>query len=153
MALDCAQATGQKIRFATTIKKKRVVITGVEIYDVDLTDTSAGGDPILVNGITSNHYKVTGLSPETTYNYDVMALYGSTASNWSNMIEVTTLAGGAPIAGDVNGDGNVTSADITALYNYLLNSDMSGIINGDQDGDGNITASDVTAVYNILLGN
>ena len=153
VALDCAQATGQKIRFATTIKKKRVVITGVEIYDVDLTDTSAGGDPILVNGITSNHYKVTGLSPETTYNYDVMALYGSTASNWSNMIEVTTLAGGAPIAGDVNGDGNVTSADITALYNYLLNSDMSGIINGDQDGDGNITASDVTAVYNILLGN
>ena len=153
VALDCAQAAGQKIRFATTIKKKRVVITGVEIYDVDLTDTSAGGDPILVNGITSNHYKVTGLSPETTYNYDVMALYGSTASNWSNMIEVTTLAGGAPIAGDVNGDGNVTSADITALYNYLLNSDMSGIINGDQDGDGNITASDVTAVYNILLGN
>ncbi len=56
VALDCAQAAGQKIRFATTIKKKRVVITGVEIYDVDLTDTSLAGDPILINGITSNQY-------------------------------------------------------------------------------------------------
>ena len=128
-----------------------MVITGVEIYDVDLTDTSAGGDPILVNGITSNHYKVTGLSPETTYNYDVMALYGSTASNWSNMIEVTTIAGGAPIAGDVNGDGEVNTVDITILYNYLLNGSTENMINGDQNGDGEVTAADVTVIYNVLL--
>ncbi|MBR2147512.1 MAG: dockerin type I repeat-containing protein, partial [Muribaculaceae bacterium] len=55
--------------------------------------------------------------------------------------------------GDVNGDGSVTSADITALYNYLLNGDSSYIVNGDQNGDGEITSADVTAVYNILLGN
>ena len=52
----------------------------------------------------------------------------------------------------VNGDGSVTSSDITALYNYLLNSDNSAIVNGDQDGDNTITSSDITAVYNILLG-
>jgi len=46
----------------------------------------------------------------------------------------------------------VTSADITALYNWLLNSDDSALVNGDQDGDGNITAGDVTVIYNILLG-
>ena len=57
------------------------------------------------------------------------------------------------VAGDVDGDGIVTAADVTSLYNYLLNNDSSGIINGDQDGDGYITASDVTVVYNILLGN
>ena len=57
------------------------------------------------------------------------------------------------VAGDVNGDGVVTSADVTALYNYLLNSDDSAIVNGDQTGDGNITAADVTMVYNILLSN
>ena len=56
-------------------------------------------------------------------------------------------------AGDVNGDGKVTSVDITALYNHLLNSDSSAIVCGDQDGDGRITAADVTVVYNILLGN
>jgi hypothetical protein len=61
--------------------------------------------------------------------------------------------GGTPaVPGDVDGDGTVTAGDITALYNYLLNSDMTGIVNGDVDGDGTITAGDVTMVYNILLG-
>lgn len=57
------------------------------------------------------------------------------------------------IAGDVDGDGSVTSADITALYNWLLDNDDSAIVNGDQDGDGSITSGDVTIVYNILLEN
>ena len=57
------------------------------------------------------------------------------------------------VPGDVNGDGAVTSADVTALYNFLLDNDDSGIVNGDQNGDGSITSGDVTMVYNILLGN
>ena len=52
----------------------------------------------------------------------------------------------------MNGDGHVTSADVTALYSYILNNDDSDIVNGDQDGDGYITSGDVTTVYNILLG-
>ncbi len=58
-----------------------------------------------------------------------------------------------PMPGDVNGDGNVTAADITALYDFMLNNDNSHIVNGDQTGDNIITAADVTAVYTILLGN
>lgn len=57
------------------------------------------------------------------------------------------------IAGDVNGDGHVSSVDVTALYNYLLNGDTSALVNGDQDGDGHISSVDITAVYNIILGN
>lgn len=57
------------------------------------------------------------------------------------------------IPGDVNGDGIVSSVDVTALYNYLLNNDSSALVNGDQDGDGIVTSVDVTIVYNILLGN
>ena len=56
------------------------------------------------------------------------------------------------VQGDVNGDGVVTAADITELYNCLLNNDSSHIVNGDQNGDGNITAADITAVYDVLLG-
>ena len=56
------------------------------------------------------------------------------------------------VPGDVNGDGQVTSVDITALYNFLLNDDDSAIVNGDQNGDGEITTGDVTVIYNILLG-
>ena len=54
---------------------------------------------------------------------------------------------------DVNGDGAVTSADVTALYDVMLNNDYSQIVNGDQNNDGHITAADVTAIYDILLGN
>ena len=57
------------------------------------------------------------------------------------------------VPGDVDGDGTVTAADITALYSFLLSGDNSGLVNGDQDGDGSITSADVTAVYSILLGN
>ncbi len=58
-----------------------------------------------------------------------------------------------PVEGDVNDDGVVTSADITALYNYLLDSDYQYYETSDVDGDGSVTSADVTAVYNILLGN
>jgi hypothetical protein len=70
--------------------------------------------------------------------------------------DLTIIQGEEPvdvIPGDVNGDGFVTAADVTALYNYLLNNDGSSLVNGDQDGDGFITAGDVTSVYNVLLGN
>ena len=56
------------------------------------------------------------------------------------------------VVGDVNCDGHVSSVDITALYNYLLNGDDSNLLNGDVDGDGHISAVDVTAIYNILIG-
>ena len=57
-----------------------------------------------------------------------------------------------PIPGDVNGDGTITAADVTALYDVLLNNDTTHLVNGDQNGDNNITAADITAVYDILLG-
>ena len=76
---------------------------------------------------------------------------GSTSMWWGELEIVATGSQGVP--GDVNGDGNVTAGDVTALYNYLLNNDDSAIVNGDQNGDGSITSGDVTFVYNILLGN
>lgn len=57
------------------------------------------------------------------------------------------------VAGDVNGDGFVNAADITALYDYLLNNDTTNLVNGDVNGDGHVTAGDITTVYDILLGN
>ena len=54
---------------------------------------------------------------------------------------------------DVNGDGEVTAADITELYNYLLNGDMTYYNTGDVNGDGYITSGDVTDIYGVLLGN
>ena len=52
---------------------------------------------------------------------------------------------------DVNRDGSVTSSDITALYNYLLNSDMTYADSADVNGDGSITSADITVIYNYIL--
>ena len=67
---------------------------------------------------------------------------------YPNLIEKV----GGSVPGDVNGDGSLSAADITVLYNYLLNGDNSGLVNGDQNGDGSITSGDVTVVYNLMLG-
>ena len=56
------------------------------------------------------------------------------------------------VPGDVDGDGEVTTVDITAIYNYLLNGDETFITTSDVDGDGFITTTDITVIYNILLG-
>lgn len=51
---------------------------------------------------------------------------------------VATWLGCFAMKGDVNGDGTVTSTDVTALYNFLLYNDTSSLVNGDVNGDGNI---------------
>ena len=152
--LDCTTAADQKVAFATTANGKRVIITGIEIYSGDITAQAEGENEgeMLFTGITGTQYTVTGLLPLTTYIYDVKAVYPTVESSWSNLIEVTTIQS-TTVAGDVNGDGQVTSFDVTALYNYILSGDMSDIVNGDQNGDGEITSADVTEVYSILLNN
>ncbi len=57
----------------------------------------------------------------------------------------------AAVKGDVNGDGVCNSADVTALYKFILNNDASTIVNGDQNADGTINSADVTAVYQLIL--
>ena len=71
---------------------------------------------------------------------------------WPEFLEDVDDDDPVGIAGDVNGDGEVNTVDITILYNYLLNGETEGMVNGDQDGDGSITAVDITVVYNVLLG-
>lgn len=84
---------------------------------------------------------------------NVLAVY--IQQNWGGAYFDCDLRMSAPssVPGDVNGDGTVTAADITALYDYLLNNDTTHVVYGDQSGDGIITAADITAVYTILLEN
>ena len=53
--------------------------------------------------------------------------------------------------GDVNGDGQVTIADVTALVNIILGKGESSKM-ADINGDGSVTIADVTALVNIILG-
>ena len=112
--------------------------------------------------VTMNSGSVTSYpTTDLTLKFENNKLVASNAGNQAgtnnlpdilNMVFGVGSEGPVSVAGDVNGDGEVTSADITALYNWLLNNDNSAIVNGDQNGDGDITSGDVTFVYNILLG-
>ncbi len=56
------------------------------------------------------------------------------------------------LVGDVNCDGSVNAADVTALYAYILNHITTFEATSDVNGDHSINAADVTAVYKIILG-
>ncbi|MBR6490420.1 MAG: hypothetical protein IKT03_07805, partial [Muribaculaceae bacterium] len=64
---------------------------------------------------------------------------------------VGTIYNGALNNADVDRDGNITAADVTALYDYLLGNATSSTFNYDVDGDGEVTASDITMVYGVML--
>ena len=77
-----------------------------------------------------------GSKTKATYLDDIILYY-------RDMFEIN-------IPGDVNGDGVVSGADVTALYNVLLDgATASG--NADVNNDGVVSGADVTALYNLLL--
>ena len=59
----------------------------------------------------------------------------------------------AGLRGDVNNDNNVSIADVTALIDYLLSGDATGVnlANADCNLDENVSISDVTALIDYLL--
>lgn len=65
--------------------------------------------------------------------------------------------GTATIAGDVNGDTEISIADVTALVNIIFGKDNEEPYEynhkaADVNGDGPISIADVTALVNIILG-
>ena len=59
------------------------------------------------------------------------------------------------LLGDVNQDGSITIADVTALVNIILGKDTAGTYSleaADVNQDTTITIADVTALVNIILG-
>ena len=138
------------------------MIKDIKIYAGDATqgtslNASETGDANyrLVEGITSKSYTVKSLTAGGTFLYKVKALYiDGTESDWSN-IEMVTLAdnGHAFDLGDVNHDGNVSIADVTALIDYLLDGNNSVCpICADLNGDEQVSIADVTSLIDLLLG-
>ena len=106
--------------------------------------------------VVTMKFATTAGVPEGTYSLSFDNLKAGTADL------IDKIAGGDSecsfnvvhrIFGDVNCDGVVSSIDITCLYNYLLNGDMTYFATSDVDGDGAISSVDITVIYNILLGN
>ena len=157
LVLNCAG--NDRVEFFA--KANNPTIQTIKIYAGEVTapqlraDVTGDASHYVITGITEKNYTVNNLNAEGTYLYKVKALYtDGTESDWSN-VETVTLAENIPtfIRGDVNGDQNVTITDVTALINYLLSGDSTGINlqAADCDMDGNIKITDVTALINFLL--
>ena len=139
---------------------KRVVVTQVDIYSatsdaskmmLTLPAKTDDDDELVFTDITNKFYNVTGLTEGGTYTYRVRAHYvNGTQSAWSN-VETVTLAGSAVVIGDVDGDGAVRIADVTALIDFMLTGAEINQDNADINGDTNISIADVTALIDILL--
>ena len=57
----------------------------------------------------------------------------------------------ATVAGDVNGDGNISIADVTMLIDVILSQDLDGNAQADVNQDGAVNIIDVTALIDMLL--
>ena len=149
--------SGQMITITTTESNYSPDIAKIEVYSGDATTVTLRanetGDETqrTITGITNKYYDVTGLIEEGTYNYKVKAIYtNGTESNWSNIEEVTLLAGQSWLRGDVNADGEVDVRDITALIDVIMNS-VTDNPRADVSEDGEIDVRDITALIDIIM--
>ncbi len=168
IVLKCEADENQKVTITggDGSNTKRVVVSQVDIYSstIDaakmvLTLPAETGDAAsrLISDITTKFYTVRDLTEGGTFNYRVKAYYvNGTQSEWSNMETVTLFDNGpAPHEfenGDVDHDGQIGIADVTAVLDYLLgNNDDICMICADVDGDGEIGIADATALIDYLL--
>ena len=68
-------------------------------------------------------------------------------------IIVTVAAGEAPLVGDVNQDGSVNIADVTALIDYLLNDASAAPVEADVNQDGIVNVADLADLIDLMLSN
>lgn len=155
--------TSKNITITMTAVKKRLYVYNVSIYNGDLTANQPTlravveeGDSTWrnVSGISDTCYTVKALAGGV-YEYFVKAIYtDGSESIWSNIQHVVlTGEGEEELIGDVNMDGEVSIADVTALINYLLTGNTIPFDESaaDVDHDGEISINDVTKLINYLL--
>lgn len=119
---------------------------------IDNAITISGGNAIIVSNSTYLRYRNEASQGQTRFryfksaNYEDIQLYKKVATETSVLL------------GDVNRDGNVTIADVTALVNIILGKATEGDSNNydfkaaNVNEDEDITIADVTALVNIILG-
>ena len=130
------------------------------IYECTLGDdgtpvASASALQRYTNSATSGTFILSATDLDATKVYKVVA-----ATYRSYIAEIafqTPLPKPSPVIhGDINGDGEVTVADATALVNIILGKETrDGSYDqtaADINGDGAVTIADVTALVNLILG-
>ena len=107
---------------------------------------------LLDDGAAYECYNISGAEAQTIPCY--WAIANDTQAVLVN-VNITFVA--STLAGDVNRDGSVTIADVTALVDIILGKDSEepyayDHMAADVNGDGSITIADVTALVDVILG-
>jgi len=148
--LPCSAADDSvQLRFSNSIKGKRAMLYGIEVYAGDATPIDSA-TVLFFDGITSRSHQLTGLEPGD-YWLRVLARYADgTTSQWSNRVLVSLEWS----QGDVNRDGEVTIADVNMLVDIILGAEVDADVLevADVNGDGEVTIADVNAVIDMILG-
>jgi hypothetical protein len=125
--------------------------------------TISGVNKLTMNGVV----RVTLLDDNTLVKGDSIRLWtatsfagtpsfefvNSSASVWDTSKISSGILVYNGIKGDLNGDGEVTSTDITILADYILGNTTSiSKSAADINGDGTVSVSDITALADIVLG-
>ena len=109
-----------------------------------------------VYGLEDTEYMIEGLTPETMYEVQVQAPGTIVEGEWTDIVEFMTLAEVAGLRGDVNKDGEIDIADVTALIAHVLSknfdeTDTFSPGNADVNFDEDWTIADVTMLINRVL--
>ncbi|MBR7012734.1 MAG: C10 family peptidase [Muribaculaceae bacterium] len=151
----------QNVTLSGIANKKRFYLYSVTIIGGEETSKAivetGDADSRVITGITNQYYVVENLTPGATYTYYVEANYIDDTKAASNVETVTLLEdqGHGFEPGDVNHDHQVSIADVSALIDYLLDSQNSDActICADVNGDKEVSIADVSALIDYLLGN
>ena len=139
------------------------------VLSFDFKAWGEGSDPVwdiccfAIDGVNQFIYGAYDNDWET---YSVSLSEGTHTLSWSYIKDSSVNATGDYFAvdnvaitlgdaerGDVNADGQVNIADVTALIDYLLSGNATGISlkNADCNGSGGVDIADVTALIDYLL--
>ena len=147
-------APGAKVTFGCTGRAARFYLDDVVVSTGDDRDPVDAGF-LVVPGITVKNYSVTGLETGETYRYQLVTQFADGVTKKSNMQLVTLLEQEEHNykVGDVNHDGILTIADVTAIINCLLSDidENTCVICANVDGKDGISIGDVTCLITILL--
>jgi hypothetical protein len=109
----------------------------------DFTATIVGASAVLTKSMEQN--------ADGTYRIAISVVSGDLQNAACYLINVTVKA--ASKKGDINGDGTLNVADVTALISIVLNGEPFDLEIADLTDDNTINVADVTALIRLVLNN
>ena len=123
----------------------------LRFVQADGTETALAADGLKITFDTEGVASVTHADGTATFGLDALKslVFSDDGENVTPGVEPVTYK-----KGDVNADGEVTSADLAIVANILAGLDEAANYEGraDVNGDNDVTSADIAAIVNILAG-